>query len=167
MSRAALLLPLAILASGCQAVVTPVPVSGSVDQLVGEWEGEYSSEETGRRGSILFRLDPGRDTATGDVLMTPDQARVVPTVPERVDDPWWRHSPQVVQISFVRCVDGEVTGLMKPYTDPETGETVYTEFIGTLTGNTLSGTFASWTEASRRRTGGTWSATRKPPRPAP
>ena len=160
--RLVLVPSLAILVSACQAVVTPVPVTGSVSQLVGEWEGEYSSEETGRHGSILFRLDPGKDTATGDVLMTPDLNRVFPTAPERVDEPWWKYSPQVLQISFVRCADGEVTGVMKPYTDPETGDVTYTEFIGWLDGNKLSGSFASWTERSLRRSGGTWSAVRKP-----
>ena len=94
--------------------------------------------------------------------MTPDQNRVYPTSPERVDEPWWRSSPQTLQISFVRCADGEITGVMKPYTDPVTGDVIHTEFIGWLDGNKLSGTFASWTEGSHRRTGGTWSATRKP-----
>ena len=146
------------LLAGCQAAVIPVPVQGTVDQLVGEWSGEYSSLETGRRGSILFHLDPGRDTATGDVLMTPDQMRGMPTVPDRAGE-LWRTSSQVLQISFVRCTDGEVNGWMKPYTDPDSGELIYTDFTGYITGaagDTLKGTYVSRVEKIGKRTGGTW-----------
>ena len=107
-----------------------MPVQGTLDKLVGEWSGEYISNETGRRGSILFRLDPGRDTATGDVLMTPERSALPPSPLERPEEPWWKTSAQVLQISFVRCDRDEVSGWMKPYPDPETGGLTRTDFTG-------------------------------------
>ena len=38
----------ALLLVGCSAPSTPVPVRGSVEPLVGEWVGDYQSQETGR-----------------------------------------------------------------------------------------------------------------------
>lgn len=160
MARPSVLALLAFAVVGCQANTVPVPVMGSVDQLVGEWSGEYYSPDTRRHGSILFHLDPGRDSATGDVLMIPDGGRAMPSVPERIDDQW-RTWSQVVQISFVRCSDGEVTGWMVPYPDPETGELTYTEFTGHLDGDTLKGTFVSRVDKIGRRAEGTWSVVRK------
>lgn len=149
------------LLAGCRAAVAPVPVQGTIDQLVGEWSGEYASTETGRRGSILFHLEPGRDTATGDVLMTPDRGYNVPSAAERnPDEPWWKSSTQVLQISFVRCDRDEVSGFMKPYVDPETGELTYTDFVGYISGDTLRGTYVAFVETARRRTGGSWMVVR-------
>lgn len=152
-----------LLLAACQAAVTPVPVVGTIDQLVGEWAGEYISRETGRHGTILFRLDPGKDTATGDVLMTPDRYPI-PSASERTDEPWWKSGMQVLQISFVRCDRDEVSGWMKPYPDPETGELTYTDFTGYIKGDSLKGTYVAFVEKTGKRTGGTWSAVRRAPR---
>jgi hypothetical protein len=149
------------LLAGCQAAVTPVPVQGTIEQLVGEWSGQYASTETGRRGSILFHLEPGRDTATGDVLMTPDRGYNVPSAAERSpDEPWWKSSTQLLQISFVRCDRDEVSGFMKPYVDPETGELTHTDFVGYIVGDTLKGTYVAYVERIGRRTGGSWTVVR-------
>ena len=43
--------------------------SSDLANLAGEWVGEYSGSQSGRSGSIIFRLAAGRDTAYGDVLM--------------------------------------------------------------------------------------------------
>ena len=62
-----------VLSAACASNPSPpVPVTGTradVSTLVGEWTGEYRSAESGRSGSILFKLDAGTDTARGDVVM--------------------------------------------------------------------------------------------------
>ena len=68
MTLGRLLAPTALLAAACVYHGTPVPVTGDTRTLEGEWEGTYSSEQTGRSGSILFHLKAGTDSAWGDVL---------------------------------------------------------------------------------------------------
>ena len=54
--------------AGCAGKSPPVPVQASaadIGLLAGRREGEYSSNETGRGGSIVFTLTTGRDTAEG------------------------------------------------------------------------------------------------------
>ena len=150
-----------VAAAGCKATVTPVPVQGTVDQLVGEWSGDYYSTETGRRGSILFRLEAGKDTANGDVLLTPE---VNYTAPPKTDEPWWKTSSQVLRISFVRCDVDEVSGWMQPYLDPETGELTSAEFTGSIRRDTLRGRYVAIGEATKKRTTGTWTVVRQPAR---
>lgn len=152
----------AILLDACQPVAMPVPVEGSVNQLVGEWSGEFSSAETGRRGSIFFRLEAGQDTATGEVLLLPDRTYNLPTDPEWKECPW-KTSARVLQISFVRCSAGEVDGWIRPYPDPDSGELTYTDFTGVIAGDSLRGTFASRLEKTGTRWHGTWAVVRTGP----
>ncbi len=144
---------------GCSATGAPIPVRGDVSPLVGHWEGEYSSTETGRVGSIVFTLVAGRDTASGDILMIPANMETPGDV-TRTPDPT-RRTPQVLKVSFVRCEGMEVTGWLDPYSDPDTGERVYTTFEGVLKGDRLEGSFTSLAELSGRRTSGKWMVKRK------
>ena len=49
-----------------------MPVGGAdTSALVGKWEGDYSSTETGRSGSIVIEFKSGGRVAQGDVLMVP------------------------------------------------------------------------------------------------
>ena len=51
----------------------PVPVQGTraeMDALTGRWEGTYHVSRGGRRGVLRFELQPGADTAYGDVEIT-------------------------------------------------------------------------------------------------
>lgn len=158
MSRLAVLA--ALLGTACGFQGTPVPVSGETALLEGEWEGTYSSRETGRTGSILFRLAAGTDSAYGDVLMIPAEAQPMrmPSAPELAVAP--RKLPQALAISFVRCDAGAVTGQLDPYLDPDTGERVYTTFDGRLRGNEFRGTFTIVYPGSGHRVTGTWSVKR-------
>lgn len=146
--------------AGCVTPGAPIPVRGDVSPLVGHWEGDYSSSETGRVGSIVFTLEAGKDTASGDILMIPASAETPGDV-TRAPDPT-RRSPQVLKVSFVRCEGNQVTGWLDPYTDPDTGERVYTTFEGVLQDDRLEGTFTSLAELSGRRTSGKWMVKRKP-----
>lgn len=158
-------LPILLLAlAACTNPGTVVPVIGDSRSLAGEWQGIYSSEETGRTGSIVFTLKAGSDSAFGDVIMVPTANEVVPPGRYAVEGTHFHRLPRVITISFVRCEDGEVTGRLNVYPDPDTQERVSTTFTGHLTGNTLQGTFVSLFEASGHRAGGKWEVTRKVPR---
>ena len=159
MVRATAVTITASLLAGCNPAPPPVPVEGTFDQLVGEWAGDFRNAETGRRGSIFFRLEAGRDNATGDVLLIPDRTHNTPTAPEWKEDAW-KTSPNVLQISFVRCTDGEVNGSITPYPDPDSGGLTRTEFTGHLARDTLRGKFVAVVEKTGKRTGGTWTAVR-------
>ena len=164
MPRTGSLVALVLFGTGCAYQATPVPVTGDIALLEGEWEGGYASQETGRTGSILFRLAAGTDSAFGDVVMVParsDPVRI-PTVPERMPDAGPK-AARVLAISFVRCEDGNVTGRLEPYDDPETGERVLTTFEGRLLRKHFEGTFSSFYETSGRRISGTWSVQRVNP----
>jgi hypothetical protein len=145
-------------AVGCRATVAPVPVEGTIERLVGEWSGDYFNTDSGRRGSILFRLEAGKDTAQGDVLLTPNAAY---SAPPKADEPWWKTSSQLLRISFVRCDVDAVSGWMKPYPDPETGELTYTEFTGVIQRDTLRGRYVAVVEVTGRKTTGTWTVVRR------
>jgi hypothetical protein len=149
------------LGTGCVWQGSPVPVAGDTRALEGEWEGTYQSAQSGRTGTILFRLQAGRDSAYGDVVMFPGRpfgvsAPNLPQIPEQ-----YRQPGRVLRIAFVRCHDGTVSGTLEPYEDPETGERISTTFEGRLEGNRFHGSFASRYAGSDLRVTGEWSVTRK------
>jgi hypothetical protein len=157
-----LVLLLALVA--CSSTPAPVPVEGKtadLQQLAGEWEGEYSSEATGRSGTIVFKLAPGEDHAHGDVLMVPRGGGE----PYRRTDAAWpeaAHVPgQLLVIRFVSASEGTVTGTLEPYRDPSCDCTVETTFTGKLQGDAIEGTFSSSSSRAAGRSGGRWRVTRK------
>lgn len=133
--------------------------------LVGEWVGEYSSAESGRSGSIVFRLAAGADSATGDVVMTPRGSGEPLSANEPPGGGVTRPSPQPLRIRFVRLESGAVSGTLEPYQDPELGIRLSTIFTGTLDGDSIRGTFTTTSggELSRAQHG-QWHATRRSPR---
>lgn len=147
--------------AACTGSGSVIPVVGNASMLAGEWDGTYSSDETGRTGSIVFKLAAGADSAFGDVVMVPADAEVGPAGRPPVEGAHFHRLPRVITISFVRCEDGEVTGRLNVYQDPDTQERVFTTFTGHLSGNTLKGTFVSLFETSGHRAGGKWEVTRK------
>lgn len=132
-------------ASACATITGRVPVEGpSISELIGDWEGVYSSRETGRSGTILFRLHALADTAQGTVFMEskptddPANARGV-----RIPEPARSSASTPLYIKFVRVRDMEVRGTLEPYRDPQCGCLLNTEFIGRIEGNVIAGTFRS------------------------
>lgn len=141
------LLALTAISAGCAFRRTPVPLiaDNSVQALVGNWAGDYSSTETGRTGSITFSLASAKDTAYGDVTMIP-RTRVAPVETSQRPAPVIINQGQVASqpltIRFVRLEAGTVTGRLAPYEDPQCGCRVVTTFQGRFTdSNTIEGTY--------------------------
>ena len=155
----------AVLIAACGAPSTPVPIAGTttdLQSLAGEWTGEYSSTETGRSGSIVFRLTAGTDSATGDVMMGPQGGGAargpgVSTTPEGA------RPPQVLTIRFVRVEGGRVSGRLDPYVELECACTLFTVFNGELKGDTLSGNYTSRLQTTGQEQHGRWTVTRRSP----
>ena len=164
MSRHVLMAMVLVAAWACGGPGTPVPVAGTATDLAalaGEWSGEYSSQESGRSGSIVLRLTAGTDSATGDVVMSPQFFRRLAgpgDAPAAVAPP---PAPQVLSISFVRVAGGRVSGRLAQYTDPSCGCTLLTEFEGSLRGDALEGTYSSRHSATGEVQRGRWLVTRR------
>lgn len=166
MARFSTLLPLFLFTlTACGASRAPVPVvgtSGDMSVLTGEWVGEYSSEQSGRTGSITFTLRHAGDTAFGDVIMIPrGMARPVQPYSEgQIANPSSPASSTVLTIRFVRVEQGQVSGTLDPYADPQTGEKLLTTFVGDLKGNTIEGTYTTRLQSGTTQTG-RWSVLRR------
>ena len=136
---------LALAGTACALNPPPVPVTGSPHErstLEGEWIGEYRSVETGRSGSIWFKLDAGRDTALGDIIMVPLNASPIRTQPTVAESPVTMH-PQPLSIRFVHVSGNSVIGTIDLYQSPDCGCVLITRFAGELTRDSIAGTFTS------------------------
>jgi hypothetical protein len=156
----ALVVPLA-----CASTPPAVPIEGTpaeLSALAGHWEGEYSSQATGRLGSIVFDLTAGEGHAHGDVLMIPRGSnRPYGRAPRPAGEgPGPAGASQLLTIRFVKAREGKVSGTLDPYWDPDCNCEVTTTFVGQVRGDTVEGTFAS--ERTAGRVFGTWKATRRP-----
>ena len=108
--------------------------------LAGDWQGNYQQLENGRTGQIQFSLELGRHTADGQVLMGP--------------------TATPLKVSFVKVKESTVTGKIEPYIDPACMCQVSTEFLGTVAGNEIDGTFTTKAVASGAEMHGTWKVER-------
>lgn len=158
--RIVVILAAALAGLGCVWQGTPVPVTGDLAGLAGEWEGIYSSTETGRSGTISFKLDAATDSAFGDVWMGgPEQQHVrqydaPPVVTARP------RTAEALTIAFVRAEGGRVSGRLEAYRDPLTGERLFTQFDGVQKGDEFHGTYQTRNEATGRVVRGEWTARR-------
>lgn len=154
-------------ASACALNLPPVRVDGSpaaLARLVGEWVGEYTSDEMdGRSGSIVFILDAGQNFARGDVLMTPKGSRG-PYQRRDPDDPVTGRTLAVaaesLTILFVRAEDGTLYGELDPYWDPDRHCEARTMFQGVLAGNAIRGTYQTTFASPHSKVTGRWRVTR-------
>jgi hypothetical protein len=140
-------LALALASQGCAASLTSVPVKGKdadVFAMRGEWVGEYSSTDTGRKGSIRFSLRPGRKTADGEVDMDLPGAAM----------------PTQLRIAVLRVQGDELHGKLERYTDPSCKCEVDTDFIGTHSSEAIEGTFIIHPVGTDKELGGIWKVER-------
>jgi hypothetical protein len=143
----AILLALSLAAASslvaCASSPTQVEMKGGdtdLAQLAGEWEGSYNGIDSGRSGPVSFKLQLGRHTADGTVLMggaTP------------------------LKIQFVAVEDGRISGKIDPYTDPTCACEVQTEFTGTVSAGVITGSFTTKVAGMDVEQHGEWSVTRK------
>jgi hypothetical protein len=154
--------PVALLLLGACAPVPPIALGGTpadLEQLVGEWEGEYTGGPHGRSGSIVFTLAAGEDHAHGDVLMVPQGAeRGYSPYPGR---PTSDELPQVLTIRFVNSHDGRVTGSLERYWDPDARCAASAAFRGIVSGYVMEGTFTSACDDGRVPALGRWKVRRR------
>jgi len=131
-----------------------------LNPLVGEWQGNYSSNETGRNGTIAFTLRAAELAASGNVVMLPradssfaaNHAPVDPSIP---------NTREVLTIHFVRKEGSNVVGTLDPYLDPQCACQVTTTFQGAFRDrSTIEGTYRTVPASGGRVTGGTWKVTR-------
>ena len=132
-------------ATACASRPVAVPVIGSPDAtaLVGNWTGDYNSEETGRSGSIAFMLKAGKDTAVGSIVMVPRTGSEVVVPSDRpIITSAQAFKGETLTIRFVRVEGNQVIGTLDPYRDPNCGCQLATTFRGTfIDANTIEGTF--------------------------
>jgi hypothetical protein len=138
--------------------------SASLALLDGQWEGFYTSRDTGRSGGIFFDLTAEADSAAGEVVMfAPGRYQVPnPSMSEGRPQHDATHS-QVLTVSFVRAEGNMVSGRLRPYTDPDCGCTLTTTFLGELDGDRIEGTFISISHEHNHTNRGTWEVTRTQP----
>lgn len=140
--KPALITALALLGA-CASNPSPIPVTGAkaeVQALVGDWTGEYHSVETGRSGSIVFKLDAGSDTANGDIVMVAHEPGM--SHDDAVHVALTRQAAnQVLTIRFVRVSGNTVSGAIDPYPSPDCTCQLTTVFRGELKGDRMEGTF--------------------------
>lgn len=154
----------ASLAAACASTPQAIPLSGApadIQALEGEWIGEYHSyDQSGRNGTILFRLEAGQDTARGDVLMHITGRETADVIPFTTD-PWANVSPdQILTVTFVRAADSTVFGQLDIYNDPVCGCEIRTTFTGRIKGNLIEGTYTSEHLNGADQTTGRWRVVR-------
>ena len=138
---------------------SPAPVEGEAADLArfaGEWVGGYTCAETGRHGTIVFRLVAGDDSVRAVVLMIP-RATEDDLVPEAVP----------LAVHRVEVTGRSLRGVLARYDDPEWEIPLETSFGGVLEHNGhIEGYFrADGTQIDTVPQVGRWWATRATDRP--
>lgn len=158
-----LLTSLAAVALACATKPTPITVTGDPSDrvsLAGKWSGEYQSASTGRSGSIVFNLSSSGDAANGDVVMIPrgygkalarfDQTTATGGTIQNTNN------SQVLTIRLVRVSGDTVSGVLDAYRDPQCDCAVETTFTGTVSGDTIDGTYTTRGTPANAPQTGTW-----------
>ncbi|MFW5946934.1 MAG: hypothetical protein ACOCUW_00465 [Gemmatimonadota bacterium] len=152
------------LTTACASMPEAIPLAGDpadIQALAGEWIGEYHAyDPSARSGTILLRLEAGRDTAHGDVLMHV-AGRETADVIAFTTNPWANVAPdRILTVSFVRAAAGTVYGEIDLYHDPVCGCEVRTTFTGHIKGNLVEGTFTTAHVNGADRHTGRWRVVR-------
>lgn len=156
-----------VLALGCafRAPKTEVTADDfNLAPLVGEWRGDFGSEQTGRNGDISFVLRAGEVSAFGRIEMVAREPQTVVVPPDRpmVNGKLAVTATRALTIHFIRKDGSRVIGVLDPYTDPECACRVTTTFEGVfLDSRTIAGTYNTLSaELAHHPTGGQWKVKR-------
>jgi len=149
--------------TACHYTPAPVTLQGlsvDIDELAGEWSGEYSSQESGRSGSIVFKIVPQLDTAYGDVVMISNAGSplVAADAPNGVHQ-MHSTSATILRVAFVRVMGEEVKGTLEPYVAPDCQCVVRTVFHGVVKGDRIDGMYTTYGPNGLNQEG-KWSVTR-------
>jgi hypothetical protein len=162
------ILAVTIVSGACVGNPRPVPLHASRadwETLAGRWRGSYETAAPSRRGLIDFTLSAGDRQASGDVLMIAEGTRV-PYRPYPPGDP--RLEPidaayaQLLTIRFVRAEQGEISGTIASYWDPDRNCQASATFLGATQAHAIEGTFTSTCEDGVRQLRGKWRVIRQP-----
>jgi hypothetical protein len=152
----------------CAGNPPPVPVYATRadwEILSGHWRGSYSTSVPERRGLIDFMLSAGDEHASGDVLMIAEGTRAAyrpyPPGDPRVT-PIDAASTQLLTIKFVRADQGQISGTIASYWDPDRSCQASATFLGSAQSRVIDGTFTSTCEDGVRQLHGKWRVTREP-----
>jgi hypothetical protein len=163
--RASIGILFALLCASCASTPPPVvPVMANAPAaraLAGTWEGEYSSEQTLRSGTIRFQLAAETDSAFGDVVMFPKPVPHRTSGDEVKGAPVEEADPQTLSINFVMATGDTVFGVMDPY-EEKPGSVLVTRFTGLIRGDRIAGQYETRNLNTSETTAGTWSVRRKP-----
>ena len=135
---------------GCASTGKAVHVqgpTGDVVRLAGEWEGSYEGKESHRVGTIVFDLGAGRHSAEGQVFMYMSNDKT--------------GTPARLKIRFVSVADNKISGKIAPYEDPRCKCQVETEFVGSLNGDVIDGTYRTRLGPKQIEQTGHWSVYRR------
>ncbi|MES2304333.1 MAG: hypothetical protein V4558_02460 [Gemmatimonadota bacterium] len=157
MTSKQMLLGGAVLLAACRYQPTVIPLAGSPTEiavLAGDWQGDYTSDDTRRSGHIMFRISARGDSAFGDVMMFVPGYNTFPL-------PWDQatahlehaRSPDFLAIRFVAVGGGQVGGELEPYTAPDCNCLVRTRFIGRVRGDEIRGRYTSKADGIPERVG--------------
>lgn len=143
--RAALLSLVLLAACGGGGGLPRFSVEGSdgeLARLAGSWRGDYQGDERGRSGTVRFSFRTGQHTAEGEVVLG-------------------GATPLPLPIELVQVQGGQVRGTIAPYTDPSCACRAETRFLGTLAGDTISGSFETRLGDTGQVRTGSWMVTRQ------
>lgn len=153
--------------AGCGFAMRPVMFEATPanwEALAGEWRGEYTISGHDRHGLITFRLKAAERQAAGDVLMIPERlGRPYGPVPPKdaIGHLPPGTEPQLLSIRFVGAERGMLRGSMDPYWDPDRECLARASFLGSVDGDTISGSFLSVCEDGVRALKGRWRVDRR------
>ena len=165
MSKSGLsVIALAALLGACRYQPTPVPLiatAADITAMAGDWSGEYSSIESGRSGTVTFSIRAGKDTAFGDVMMTPRRGAPIRAADANTVE-HQRHEalPELLRVTFIRVNGGMIEGTLEPYVAPDCQCVVTTVFQGNVKGNTIEGQYVTHGGMGLRQQGN-WSVQRQ------
>jgi hypothetical protein len=130
--------------AACTAQPSRFQLLGTRDdrsRLSGEWLGEFESSSAGRNGSISVRLEPGRDSASGDVYV--DVVHAGEQAGYHDQRVYTRIATAAMRIGYVRVRPWTVEGALEPFHDPDCVCLVTTRFRGVVRGDSITGEYVS------------------------